>query len=127
EDALRQGAGAVRGGWQEVLWVVDGLDEGRRAVLEAELGVPVRPMWVVDGVILAVGVPDPVMPRGQEGNQPGFVPGSLGRVMPGLEVEEGAGGLVIRDGDRQWIFPELGLNEAGLVVGRVGGGGVAGS
>ena len=58
--------------------------------LEARLGVPVFPAWLdaASGEWLALAVPDPVMPPGQEGNQTGRCAGTLGRLLPGVTLTE---------------------------------------
>lgn len=86
---------ALRAAAADPLWA----DRVRRAVvvlshvtepvpedLAAQLKVSVFPAWLdaVSGEWLALAVPDPVMPPGQEGNQIGHRPGSLGRLLPGV-------------------------------------------
>jgi acyl-[acyl-carrier-protein]-phospholipid O-acyltransferase/long-chain-fatty-acid--[acyl-carrier-protein] ligase len=39
------------------------------------------------GELIAVSVPDPVMPEGEEGGQPGWREGALGRLLPGIAYE----------------------------------------
>jgi hypothetical protein len=38
----------------------------------------------VEGRLLTISLPDPAMPSGEEGNQLGHRPGSLGRFLPGV-------------------------------------------
>ncbi len=70
--------------------------------LAEELGVPVFPAWLDmgSGCWFSLGMPDPVMPAGQEGNQTGCKAGTLGRLLPGLTLgeAEAAGALVTPDG-----------------------------
>ncbi len=62
---------------------------------EAELGVPVFPAWLdaATGVWISLAVPDPVMPAKQTGNQLGNKAGTLGRLLPGLELAVVEGGV----------------------------------
>ena len=61
-----------------------------------------RPDWIhcpclaIDGVIVAMSMPDPPIPREGSKPQPGRKPGSFGILLPGFAVEETPDGPVVR-------------------------------
>jgi hypothetical protein len=61
-----------------------------------------RPDWIhcpclaIDGVIVAMSMPDPPAPREGSKPQPGRKPGSLGILLPGFAVEESPAASLIR-------------------------------
>lgn len=80
-----------------VLWWGGAMAEPDRLEWERKLGTPVLIGWfdTATGALIAQSVPDPVMPKGEEGNQSGSRAGSPGRLLPGLRMGRADGALEV--------------------------------
>lgn len=107
-----------------VLWWGEVMDESIRREWEGKLRTPVLPGWfgMAMGALIAQSVPDPIMPKGEEGNQPGSQAGSPGRLLPGLSICRTESGLEISGlspaNAAAIKLPRYDLDENGFVVKR---------
>jgi len=79
-----------------------------------------RFMDATTGAIIAVQVPNPIMPKGEEGAQLGTCEGSLGRLLPGLAATQSGTSLVISGlapGNTSTVtIPDSTLDPMGFIV-----------